>query len=263
MEFRNVGRSGLRVSLVGPRLQQLRRPHRPRRDQRVVHRALDAGITLFDTADIYGNRGGSERFLGELLGDRRKDIVLATKFGMAMDDAGVLQRRLAPLHHVGGRGEPQAPAHRLDRPLPAAPARPADADRGDAARARRPRARRARCATSAAPTCRHGRSPTPRGRRAITASPRFVSAQDEYSLLARARTSSSSCRRCERSAWACCPITRSRAACSPASTGATRRCRKARGLTYTKPAAERFLTERNWTRVRGACAASREHAATR
>jgi len=54
--------------------------------RRVVHRALDAGITLFDTADIYGNRGGSETQLGEVLGDRRKDIVLATKFGMPMDD---------------------------------------------------------------------------------------------------------------------------------------------------------------------------------
>jgi len=52
----------------------------------VVHAALDAGITLFDTADIYGGRGGSETILGELLGARRKDIVLCTKFGLAMDD---------------------------------------------------------------------------------------------------------------------------------------------------------------------------------
>ena len=50
----------------------------------MVHKALDCGITLFDTADIYGERGGSETCLGQILGDRRKDIVLATKFGMAM-----------------------------------------------------------------------------------------------------------------------------------------------------------------------------------
>jgi aryl-alcohol dehydrogenase-like predicted oxidoreductase len=56
--------------------------------RRVVDRAIDQAITLFDTADIYGNRGGSERQLGEILGPRRKDIVLATKFGMKMDDAG-------------------------------------------------------------------------------------------------------------------------------------------------------------------------------
>ncbi len=54
-----------------------------------MHRALDLGITLFDTADVYGERGRSEEYLGESLGERRKDIVLATKFGMAMDDAGI------------------------------------------------------------------------------------------------------------------------------------------------------------------------------
>ena len=50
------------------------------------------GITLFDTADIYGNRGGSEEQLGQILGPRRKDIVLATKFGMAMDDDAAMAR---------------------------------------------------------------------------------------------------------------------------------------------------------------------------
>src|SRR5205823_4951564 len=57
--------------------------------RKVIHKAIDAGITLFDTADIYGARGGSETQMGQILGDRRKDIVLATKFGMPMDDAGV------------------------------------------------------------------------------------------------------------------------------------------------------------------------------
>ncbi len=46
------------------------------------------GITLFDTADTYGGQGGSEDCLGRILGDRRKEIVLATKFGMPMDDVG-------------------------------------------------------------------------------------------------------------------------------------------------------------------------------
>ena len=46
------------------------------------------GITLFDTADMYGGRGGSETQLGEILGHRRKEIVLASKFGMAMSDDG-------------------------------------------------------------------------------------------------------------------------------------------------------------------------------
>ena len=54
-----------------------------------MHRALDKGVTLFDTADSYGNRGGSESQLGEVLGARRRDIVLATKFGWEMDDVDV------------------------------------------------------------------------------------------------------------------------------------------------------------------------------
>lgn len=51
----------------------------------VVHAALDVGITFFDTADIYGGTR-SEEFLGRALGSRRHEIVLATKFGMAVDD---------------------------------------------------------------------------------------------------------------------------------------------------------------------------------
>jgi aryl-alcohol dehydrogenase-like predicted oxidoreductase len=52
----------------------------------VVDAALDAGVTLFDTADIYGNKGGSESFLGEILEGRRDTVVLATKFGGDMGD---------------------------------------------------------------------------------------------------------------------------------------------------------------------------------
>jgi aryl-alcohol dehydrogenase-like predicted oxidoreductase len=54
----------------------------------VVDRAIERGITLFDTADTCGNRGGSETAPGEILGARRKEIVLATRFGLPMDDAG-------------------------------------------------------------------------------------------------------------------------------------------------------------------------------
>jgi aryl-alcohol dehydrogenase-like predicted oxidoreductase len=63
---------GGRVDLVGTRS--------------VVEAALDAGVTLFDTADIYGNKGGSESFLGEALDGRRERAVLATKFGGDMGD---------------------------------------------------------------------------------------------------------------------------------------------------------------------------------
>lgn len=88
MEFRNLGASGLRVSLVGLGCNNFGAKLDAAGTQAVVAAALDAGITLFDTADMYGGRGGSERHLGAALGARRKDIVLATKFGWEMDDEG-------------------------------------------------------------------------------------------------------------------------------------------------------------------------------
>src|SRR3546814_4765064 len=67
--------------------------------RKVIHKALDLGITLFDTADAYGNMGGSETQMGKILGARRKDIVLATKFAMPMDDAGKkVDRKSTRLH---------------------------------------------------------------------------------------------------------------------------------------------------------------------
>ena len=91
MEIRNLGTSGLRVSAIGLGCNNFGGRIDLEASRAVVHAALDAGITLFDTADVYGERGGSETALGEILGPRRKDIVLATKFGMQMDDAGVLK----------------------------------------------------------------------------------------------------------------------------------------------------------------------------
>jgi aryl-alcohol dehydrogenase-like predicted oxidoreductase len=88
MQERNLGSSGLRVSLVGLGCNNFGWQIDPEATRAVVHKALDLGVTLFDTADTYGERGGSETILGQILGERRKDIVLATKFGMPMDDAG-------------------------------------------------------------------------------------------------------------------------------------------------------------------------------
>jgi aryl-alcohol dehydrogenase-like predicted oxidoreductase len=86
MTLRNLGKSGLRVSLVGLGCNNFGQRMDLESARLVIHRALDAGITLFDTADVYGGRGGSETAMGQILGDRRKDIVLASKFGMPMDD---------------------------------------------------------------------------------------------------------------------------------------------------------------------------------
>lgn len=89
MEIRNLGSSGLRVSVAGLGCNNFGSRLDVEATRRVVHRALDKGVTLFDTADGYGNRGGSESQLGEVLGARRHDIVLATKFGWEMDDVDV------------------------------------------------------------------------------------------------------------------------------------------------------------------------------
>ncbi|HXD27127.1 MAG TPA: aldo/keto reductase [Arthrobacter sp.] len=90
MEYRRLGRSGLTVSVVGLGCNNLGRSGTATESQQgtdaVVHAALDAGITLFDTADTYGREPGlSETRLGKALGGHRDEVIVATKFGM---DAG-------------------------------------------------------------------------------------------------------------------------------------------------------------------------------
>ena len=86
MEQRNLGKSGLRVSVVGLGCNNFGGRIGLAETRKVVHKALDLGITFFDEADTYGDpRGSSETCLAEILGDRRKDIVLATKFARPMD----------------------------------------------------------------------------------------------------------------------------------------------------------------------------------
>ncbi|AQS88328.1 putative oxidoreductase [Neoasaia chiangmaiensis NBRC 101099] len=88
MQFRRLGHSGLSVSAVGLGCNNLGGRIDDAASTSVVHHALDQGITLFDVADVYGRRdahaGASEEALGRALGPRRRDIVLATKFGMKM-----------------------------------------------------------------------------------------------------------------------------------------------------------------------------------
>ena len=92
MEIRNLGKSGLRVSVVGLGCNNFGGRIDLEATRKVVHKALDLGITFFDESDTYGDpRGCSETYLGQILGDRRKDIVLATKFARPMDAAGRYQ----------------------------------------------------------------------------------------------------------------------------------------------------------------------------
>jgi aryl-alcohol dehydrogenase-like predicted oxidoreductase len=85
VQQRNLGRSGLRVSVVGLGCNTFGANVDQAGATAIVHRALDLGVTLFDTADSYGGMGGSETCLGIALGERRKDVVLATKFANAMN----------------------------------------------------------------------------------------------------------------------------------------------------------------------------------
>jgi len=84
MTYQQLGRSGLTVSTVGLGCNNFGARMANDDVPAVVSAALDAGITLFDTADVYGNRGGSETLLGQALGSRRSEAIVATKFGADM-----------------------------------------------------------------------------------------------------------------------------------------------------------------------------------
>jgi aryl-alcohol dehydrogenase-like predicted oxidoreductase len=83
MTYRQLGDSGLTVSTVGIGCNNFGRRLDQDGTNAVVRQALDSGITLFDTADIYG-QGASEEMLGLALGSARENVVVATKFGMDM-----------------------------------------------------------------------------------------------------------------------------------------------------------------------------------
>jgi aryl-alcohol dehydrogenase-like predicted oxidoreductase len=97
MQQRNLGRSGLQVSAIGLGCNNFGGRIGLEQAREVVHAALDAGVTLFDTADVYGAtgagtatayKGASEEILGAILKTNRREVIVASKFGMAMDDSG-------------------------------------------------------------------------------------------------------------------------------------------------------------------------------
>jgi len=88
MRYRSLGESGLVVSVVGLGCNNFGRRLDTAATRAVVDAAIEAGVTLLDTADIYGVDGGSEKALGEVLEKRRDQVVLATKFGHQRSDMG-------------------------------------------------------------------------------------------------------------------------------------------------------------------------------
>jgi aryl-alcohol dehydrogenase-like predicted oxidoreductase len=184
MEKRRLGNSALEVSVVGLGGNNFGGRIDFDASQRVVHRAIELGMNLIDTADSYGNRGGSEEWLGKILGEKRKRIVLATKFGLPMDERGKLHG--ASRRYIMHAAEASLKRLRTDwidlyqlhRPDPRTPIEETLRALDDLVRDGK--VRFIGCSNLSAQQVVDAQA-TAR-RHALTA---FVSAQDEYSLLVR------------------------------------------------------------------------------
>jgi aryl-alcohol dehydrogenase-like predicted oxidoreductase len=86
LEYRNLGNSGLQVSIVGLGCNNFGRRCDADATAAIVNKALDLGVTLFDTADVYGPRGLSEEYLGLALKGKRQAVIVATKFASPMGE---------------------------------------------------------------------------------------------------------------------------------------------------------------------------------
>jgi aryl-alcohol dehydrogenase-like predicted oxidoreductase len=184
MQTRRLGHATLEVSIVGLGGNNFGGRIDFAATRRVVDAAIARGINLIDTADAYGNRGGSEEELGRILGEKRKAIVLATKFGLPMDDAGTL--RGASRRYIMQAVEASLTRLRTDwidlyqlhRPDPQTPIEETLRALDDLVRAGKVRfigcsnLSAAQLTEAQGIAKRHGLVP-------------FVSCQDEYSLLAR------------------------------------------------------------------------------
>jgi aryl-alcohol dehydrogenase-like predicted oxidoreductase len=84
VEYRNLGKSGLQVSVVGLGCMNFGMMNDQAQATAIVSRAIELGVNFFDTADVYGNRGTAEEYLGKALGARRRDVIIATKFAGPM-----------------------------------------------------------------------------------------------------------------------------------------------------------------------------------
>jgi len=184
MEKRRLGPSNLEVSAVGVGCNNFGGRTDFEGTRAVVHRALDLGVTLFDTADVYGNKGKSEEFLGEILKDRRKDIVIATKFGMPMSDSA--RPRDASRAYVMRAAEASLKRLRTDwidlyqvhRPDPKTPAE--ETMRALDNLIKQGKVRAIGCSNFSAAELDNAQDAAARAHASA-----FVTVQDEYSLLAR------------------------------------------------------------------------------
>ena len=214
-------------------MQQLRWPRRRRPDQAVVDKCIEMGITFFDTADIYG-RGKSEEFMAPAIKPHRRNIVIATKSAASMGEGpywGGLSRRylMDALDDCLRRLQTDyIDLYQMHFPDPKTPVDETLRALDDMVRSGK--VRYIGCSNFA-------------GWQVVEADwtsrtehlSRFVSAQNEYSLLERAPRRRAGARRSRSTASACCPTSRSRPASSPASTARTKRRPKAHASAVAAP----------------------------
>jgi aryl-alcohol dehydrogenase-like predicted oxidoreductase len=148
---------------------------------KVIGAAIEAGINFFDTADVYGS-GASEEFLGRALGARRKDIVLATKFGLPLDDQRRGGAKPAYLQQaiedsLRRLGTDRIDLYQLHRPDPETPL--ADTLAALDALVRAGKVREIGCSNFSAAQLHEAEAAVKAG------AARFVSVQNQYSLMHR------------------------------------------------------------------------------
>ena len=178
MEKRRIG--ALEVSVVGIGCNNFGRRIDEAATKAVVDAALEAGINFFDTADIYGGGGRSEELLGRALGPRRREVVIATKFGMKMDE----ERRGAHPNYVRHAAEDSLrrlgtdhiDLYQLHEPDPSVPIADTLGALDELVKAGK--VREIGCSNFSAAQLREAED-------AARGGARFVSVQNEYSLLHR------------------------------------------------------------------------------
>ena len=184
MQQRKLGNSDLVVSLLGVGGNNFATRLDLDATRKVVDKAIDLGVTLFDTADIYGNFGGSEDYIGQVLGPRRKQVILATKFGMAMNKEGTLKGASPAYIRSSIEGSLRRlrtdwiDLYQLHQDDPDTPLEQTMATLGELVR--EGKVRYIGCSNLAPARIRQAQAIA-----AKAGTARFISAQDEYSLLVR------------------------------------------------------------------------------
>jgi aryl-alcohol dehydrogenase-like predicted oxidoreductase len=242
MDYRRLAQSTLTVSAVGLGGNNFGDRLDLAATRQVVHAALEGGITLIDTADTY-NAGASEQYLGEILGPRRKEVVLATKFGLSLSQRGRLEG--ASRRYIMSAVEASLKRLRTDwidlyqvhRPDTATPIEETLRALDDLVRAGKVRA--VGCSNFSPGQVDEARDAAARGGLAA-----FVSGQDQYSLLARGieRELIPAMQRHGLSLLPYFPLA------SGLLTGKYRRGAIPAGarLAYSRRHQDRFISERNW-----------------